>query len=308
MGESDGQGSAATDRATLSGPFQGLIDDYCEYLELVAGKSPATVKGYRSDLIPLARELHSVKDFTLSALRSWLAKAVSEGKSKATLARRTAAVKGFSAWLVKQGELDRDVAARLVSPKTGRHLPRVLAQSEAGELVGNVVSADETSFARDCAMLELMYAAGVRIGELVGLDVGDVDVDKRVAKVTGKGNKQRMVPFGEAASDALWQWLQLRGELAIDGEDALFVGARGKRIDPRQVRRVVERASEVTGVRGLTPHGLRHSAATHMLEGGADLRIVQEMLGHSSLQTTQIYTHVTASRLKAAFDQAHPRA
>lgn len=308
MGEIDRQGSVAKGRAALPGPFHGLIDDYCEYLELVAGKSPATIKGYRSDLFLLAQELNDVEDFTLSALRSWLAKAVSEGKSKATLARRTAAVKGFSAWLVKQGELDRDVAARLVSPKTGRHLPRVLTQPEAGELVGNAVSADETSFARDCAMLELMYAAGVRIGELVGLDVGDVDVDKRVAKVTGKGNKQRMVPFGEAASDALRQWLQLRGELALDGEAALFVGARGKRIDPRQVRRVVERASEVTGVRGLTPHGLRHSAATHMLEGGADLRIVQEMLGHSSLQTTQIYTHVTASRLKAAFDQAHPRA
>ncbi|QGU02291.1 Tyrosine recombinase XerC [Corynebacterium kalinowskii] len=285
-----------------------LIEDYCESLHLVAGKSPATIKSYRSDLQLLAQDVATTKELTLSSLRAWLAKAVAEGKSKATLARRTASVKGFSAWLVKQGELDRDVAARLVTPKAGRHLPRVLAQKEAGELVGNAVSEDEVQFARDSAILELMYAAGVRIGELVGLDVGDVDVAKRTAKVTGKGNKQRMVPFGAAAADALSQWITVRGELAQAEESALFVGVRGKRIDPRQVRRVVERAAAVTGVSDLTPHGLRHSAATHMLEGGADLRIVQEMLGHSSLQTTQIYTHVTASRLKAAFDQAHPRA
>lgn len=285
-----------------------LIEDYCESLHLVAGKSPATIKSYRSDLQLLAQDVATTKELTLSSLRAWLAKAVAEGKSKATLARRTASVKGFSAWLVKQGELDRDVAARLVTPKAGRHLPRVLAQKEAGELVGNAVSEDEVQFARDSAILELMYAAGVRIGELVGLDVGDVDVAKRTAKVTGKGNKQRMVPFGAAAADALSQWITVRGELAQAEESALFVGVRGRRIDPRQVRRVVERAAAVTGVSDLTPHGLRHSAATHMLEGGADLRIVQELLGHSSLQTTQIYTHVTASRLKAAFDQAHPRA
>lgn len=285
-----------------------LIDDYCESLLLVEGKSKATVKGYRSDLALLAAQVESTNEFTLGALRQWLADAVAEGKSRATLARRTAAVKSFSSWLVKKGELDKDVAARLVTPKAGRHLPTVLSETQAGELVGNASSGSEIEFLRDSAMLELMYAAGIRIGELVGLDVGAVDVDKRTAKVTGKGDKQRVVPFGEAAGDALRQWLAVRGQLAATGESALFVGVRGKRIDPRQVRRVVDKAATVTGARGLTPHGLRHTAATHLLEGGADLRIVQELLGHSSLQTTQIYTHVSADRLKAAFDQAHPRA
>lgn len=285
-----------------------LIDDFCDQLQLVQGKSPATVKSYRSDLLLCAESVPDTSDFTLSALRGWLAEAVAEGKSKATLARRTASLKNFSAWLVKQGELSIDVAARLVTPKVGRKLPRVLAEAEAGELMVSAVSRDEPEFARDSAMLELLYAGGLRIGELVGLDVGDIDVEKRTAKVTGKGNKQRIVPFGEAAADALGAWFDVRGELAERDESAVFVGVRGKRIDPRQVRRVVERAAEVAGASELTPHGLRHSAATHMLEGGADLRIVQELLGHSSLQTTQIYTHVTASRLKAAFDRAHPRA
>lgn len=285
-----------------------LIDDYCENLQLVAGKSPATIKGYRSDLTLLASRLETTQDFTLAGLRQWLADAVQEGKSKSTLARRTAAVKSFSSWLVAQGEIDKDVAARLVAPKARRHLPKVLLEKEAGELVGNAVSSDEKEFLRDTAMLELMYAAGMRIGELVGLDVAEIDVEKRTARVTGKGNKQRVVPFGEPAADAVRQWLKVRRDMADPGEPALFVGVRGKRIDPRQVRRVVERAAAVTGVPTLTPHGLRHSAATHLLEGGADLRIVQELLGHSSLQTTQIYTHVSAARLKAAFDQAHPRA
>ncbi|MEJ6012553.1 tyrosine recombinase XerC [Corynebacterium sp. H127] len=286
-----------------------LIDDYCEALHLVAGKSPATVKGYRSDLTLLAEVVPSTAEFQLVALRAWLGQAVAEGKARSTLARRTAAVKGFSSWLVKHGEIETDVAARLVSPKPGRHLPRVLAAKEAGELMGNAASHSEAEFLRDSAILELMYAAGIRVGELVGLDVDDLSLSSKTARVTGKGNKQRVVPFGAAAADALGQWLGSgRKELAAAGEAALFVGVRGKRIDPRQVRRVVEQAAAVSGISGLTPHGLRHSSATHLLDGGADLRVVQEMLGHSSLQTTQIYTHVSADRLKAAFDQAHPRA
>lgn len=286
-----------------------LIEDFCDTLSLVQGKSPATVRGYRSDLLSLAQQVHTTENFTLRALRGWLATAIAEGKTPATLARRTAALKSFSAWLCKQGEIDKDVAARLVTPKTGRHLPKVLREEEAGELMGNAASRSEVEYLRDCAILELMYAGGIRIGELVGLDVVDVSVEKRTAKVTGKGDKQRVVPFGQAAADALRQWLLGgRGKLASPEESALFVGVRGKRINPRQVRRIVERAAQVSGVAGLTPHGLRHSAATHLLEGGADLRVVQELLGHSSLQTTQIYTHVSSARLKAAFDQAHPRA
>lgn len=159
-------------------------------------------------------------------------------------------------------------------------------------------------------MLELLYATGMRVGELTGLNLSDIDLARGLARVTGKGNKQRVVPFGREATLALNEWLEFgRSELANGkAEDAVFVGSRGGRIDQRQVRRVVERAGQRAGVSDISPHTLRHTAATHMLEGGADLRVVQEMLGHSSLQTTQIYTHVSAQRLKNVYDQAHPRA
>ena len=243
-----------------------------------------------------------------TALRGWLAVAVSEGKARATLARRTASLKSFSRWALRHGHLDSDVAARLVTPKVNRHLPEVLGTKQAGEFVGNAASADEPEFLRDTAMLELLYATGMRVSELTGLDVKDVDLKRGVARVLGKGNKERTVPFGNAAVDAVRQWIdQARPGMAGADEPALFVGVRGKRIDPRQVRRVVEKAGVVTG-QSVTPHEIRHTAATHLLEGGADLRIVQELLGHSSLQTTQIYTHVSAERLKDVFKQAHPRA
>ena len=157
------------------------------------------------------------------------------------------------------------------------------------------------SLVRDTAMLELLYATGMRVSELTGIDLHDIDSSRQTIRVLGKGNKERIVPFGDAANTALNAWLARREELAKD-PDALFVGTRGKRIDQRQVRRVVEAAGEVS------PHALRHSTATHLLEGGADLRVVQELLGHSSLQTTQVYTHVTSERLKKVFNQAHPRA
>lgn len=295
----------------MGGPARQVaeaVEDFAEQQLLVAGRSPATVRGYRSDLLNLAAGISTFADFTLNNLRAWLAEAVVEGKSRATLARRTASARAFSTWAVRQGHLESDVAARLVTPKVNRSLPKVLGESQAGELMGNSASADEPEFLRDSAMLELLYATGIRVGELCGLDITDVDLPGRTARVTGKGDRQRVVPFGHAAGDALRQWLdQGRDEFARE-TDALFVGVRGGRIDPRQVRRVVSRAATVTGAAGLTPHSLRHTAATHLLEGGADLRIVQEMLGHSSLQTTQIYTHVSAQRLREAYRQAHPRA
>lgn len=284
------------------------IEDFAEHQLLVVGRSEATVRGYRSDLNGLAAGITTFREFTLNNLRAWLAEAVNEGLSRATLARRTAAVRAFSTWAVKQGHLESNVAARLVSPKINRSLPQILGERQAGELMGNASSADEPEFLRDSAMLELLYATGIRVAELCGLDIGDIDLGRRMAKVLGKGNKERVVPFGAAATDALRQWLDHgRPEFSRDN-DALFLGIRGGRIDPRQVRRVVTKAAEVTGVTGLSPHGLRHTAATHLLEGGADLRVVQEMLGHSSLQTTQIYTHVSAQRLKEVYLRAHPRA
>lgn len=277
------------------------IYDFAEHQRLVLGRSEATIKGYTSDLLDLAKTIDSFSSFTLPRLRNWLAAAVAEGKARSTLARRTASVKAFSTWAVKQRYLRTDEAAKLSSPKVPKHLPKVLDPKEASAAMDNAKSADELHLVRDTAMLELLYATGMRVSELTGIDLHDIDSSRQTIRVLGKGNKERIVPFGDAANTALNAWLARREELAKD-PDALFVGTRGKRIDQRQVRRVVEAAGEVS------PHALRHSAATHLLEGGADLRVVQELLGHSSLQTTQVYTHVTSERLKKVFNQAHPRA
>lgn len=277
------------------------IYDFAEHQRLVLGRSEATIKGYTSDLLDLAKTIDSFSSFTLPRLRNWLAAAVAEGKARSTLARRTASVKAFSTWAVKQRYLRTDEAAKLSSPKVPKHLPKVLDPKEASAAMDNAKSADELHLVRDTAMLELLYATGMRVSELTGIDLHDIDSSRQTIRVLGKGNKERIVPFGDAANTALNAWLARREELAKD-PDALFVGTRGKRIDQRQVRRVVEAAGEVS------PHALRHSTATHLLEGGADLRVVQELLGHSSLQTTQVYTHVTSERLKKVFNQAHPRA
>ena len=274
------------------------IYDFSEHQRLVLGRSEATIKGYTSDLLDLAKTIDSFSSFTLPRLRNWLA---AEGKARSTLARRTASVKAFSTWAVKQGYLRTDEAAKLSSPKVPKHLPKVLDPKEASAAMDNAKSADELHLVRYTAMLELLYATGMRVSELTGIDLHDIDSSRQTIRVLGKGNKERIVPFGDAANTALNAWLARREELAKD-PDALFVGTRGKRIDQRQVRRVVEAAGEVS------PHALRHSTATHLLEGGADLRVVQELLGHSSLQTTQVYTHVTSERLKKVFNQAHPRA
>lgn len=291
--------------------LEEAIDDFADHALLVKGRSEATVKGYRSDLRTLVEVAPTFDDFTLIALRGWLADAMRQGLARSTMARRTAAARSFSTWAYERGYLDSDVAARLVTPQINRHLPDVVTPSRAGELVEAEINpdADGPEAARDRAMLELMYATGMRVAELTGLDVDDVDTKQGLARVTGKGNKQRVVPFGERTIAAIEEWKTRRTELVGEKSGhALFLGSRGGRIDQRQVRRVVERAAQRTGDTDLSPHALRHSAATHMLEGGADLRVVQELLGHSSLQTTQIYTHVSAQRLKNVYDQAHPRA
>ena len=304
--------------------LEAAIDDFADYALLVKGRSPATVKGYRSDLRTLVPLCATFADFTLPTLRAWLADALRSGLARSTMARRTASARAFSTWAYERGHLDSDVAARLATPQVNRHLPDVVTPARAGQLVEAEINADAASpeAARDRAMLELLYATGMRVAELTGLDIADIDASRRLARVTGKGNKQRVVPFGDNAATALEAWLARRDELlkpgaaasasadssASSASEALFLGSRGGRIDQRQVRRVVERAAQRTGDSDLSPHALRHSAATHMLEGGADLRVVQELLGHSSLQTTQIYTHVSAQRLKSVYDQAHPRA
>ena len=322
-----------------AGQLAAAVEDFCEHLVLVKGRSRATARGYRSDLLGLSEVAPNFASFTLEALRGWLADAAERGLSRATIARRVAAAKAFSSWAVAEGHLDDDVAARLRSPAPGRHLPEVLgearvagvldeakratgakpqagrggdAEGEAAADGGEPPSPRERAVRlRDAAILEALYATGIRVSELCGLDVDDVDLAGRRMSVLGKGNKQRVVPFGRPCARALRAWLEEgRPVLARpDGTaEAVFLGARGGRLDQRQARRVVKDATAGESGEGVGPHGLRHSAATHLLDGGADLRVVQEVLGHESLATTQIYTHVSAARLAEVYRQAHPRA
>jgi len=234
------------------------------------------------------------------------------------LARRAAAARTFTEWARMVGLATEDPGRALSSPRPHRTLPAVLGHDEALALVNETQAAalnqrpiDEALELRDRLIVELLYATGIRVSELVGLDVGDVDRRRHVLRVLGKGAKERTVPYGLPADVALESWLE-RGRLQLarsDSGSAVLLGLRGARIDPRTVRRVVhDRLRAVSGAPNLGPHGLRHTAATHLLEGGADLRAVQELLGHRSLATTQIYTHVSVERLRRAYDQAHPRA
>lgn len=296
-----------------------LLEDYERHLTSERDLSAHSIRAYINDvrglLSHLARLGHDdLGTADLRALRSWLAQQQSLGKSRGTLARRATAARVFTAWAQRTGRVATDPGASLGSPKTHRVLPDVLRQRDASALLdiaGTAADDGEPVGQRDLAMLELLYATGIRVGELCGLDVDDLDRNRRVVRVFGKGRKERSVPYGVPAARALDQWLQGgRPALVRQGSGpALFLGARGGRIDQRTVRRVVHALlAEVPDAPDLAPHGLRHSAATHLLEGGADLRSVQELLGHASLATTQIYTHVSSERLRAAYQQAHPRA
>lgn len=292
-----------------------VLDDFDEYLALQCGRSAHTRRAYRGDLRALFDFTGGGLDtVTLPTLRSWLAAQAGAGTARTTLARRTSSVKTFSTWAARRGLLTEDVAARLQVPKAHRTLPAVLRRDQAidaMEAMNPAVREGDPLALRDRLIVEMLYATGIRVSELCGLDIDDIDTARRVLQVLGKGNKQRTVPFGEPAQVALTAWLtEGRPALATaDSGPALLLGARGKRLDPRQARTVVHQTvSAVDGAPDIGPHGLRHSAATHLLEGGADLRIVQELLGHTSLATTQLYTHVTVDRLRAVHDQAHPRA
>jgi integrase/recombinase XerC len=314
--ESDGQPGAGSGEE-LSEAFVRVLADYERHLAIERNLSAHTVRAYLGDLVSLLTHLSRLgcdrlEDLDRRSLRSWLANQHTRGKARSTLARRTTTVRGFTSWLVRTGRLPTDPAAGLASPKPHRTLPSVLRADEAASLIeAIVVDADGPIGMRDLAILELLYATGIRVGELCGLDLDDVDRERQVVRVLGKGRKERTVPYGGPAARALSRWLaEARPLLARPGSGAaLFLGSRGGRIDQRAVRRMThERIAEVPGAPDIGPHGLRHSAATHLLEGGADLRAVQELLGHASLATTQLYTHVTTDRLRKAYQQAHPRA
>ncbi len=297
-----------------------IRDAFLKYLESERNLSAHTIRAYLGDLDSFFEHLEKLDrtDFSkleLSHIRSWLANQQVKGGARTTLSRRAVSIRLFTKWATKKGYLAKDVGATLATPKGARTLPDVLNVADAGlamdALATRVAEEDGPLSKRDCAMVEVLYASGARVSELCGLDLQDIDYERNTIRVIGKGNKERTIPLGNPAMRALDAWLKEgRPSLAGDKSDrAVFLGARGKRIDQRTVRTVVYQALEaLEGAVKLGPHALRHSAATHLLEGGADLRTVQEILGHASLATTQIYTHVSTKRLQKAFKQAHPRA
>jgi integrase/recombinase XerC len=304
---------------SLSEGFTVLLADYERHLTAERDLSKHSVRAYLGDIADLLDHLTrlghdaDLNGLDIRGLRSWLAKQQSLGKARSTMARRATAARVFTAWAQRTGRIKTDPGALLASPKPHRPLPGVLGQADTRAVLdAAAVAADDGSPVglRDLAIMELLYATGIRVGELCALDVDEVDSSRRVVRVFGKGRKERSVPYGVPAAAALETWMQTaRPQLVQPGSGAaLFLGARGGRIDQRTVRRVVHARIGAVDAPDLSPHGLRHTAATHLLEGGADLRSVQELLGHASLATTQVYTHVSGDRLRRAYEQAHPRA
>lgn len=301
-----------------------VLEEFILHLTHERGLSQHTIRSYRSDLLQLDQAWGPVGQLDLTAIRTWLADLHGAGASRATLNRKTASVRSFTAWAHRRGHLSEDPSVRLRTASQGGQLPDVLQDRHVQDLTRHLQDhcdltreardqdpAAHSMALRDAAMVELLYATGIRVSELVGLDLASFAGDRRLVKVLGKGDKERMVPYGVPAERALEEWLQQgRPVLQVPASGAaVFIGRRGRRIDARVVRKVVDDALESlgsTGARG--PHALRHTAATHLLDGGADLRTVQELLGHASLSTTQLYTHVSVEGLREAYGQAHPRA
>ena len=295
-----------------------LIAQYEEHPAMVRNLSDNSIRGYVGDLESFLAHMEKLKvlefkDLTIEHIRSWLANLQTTGVARSTLTRRIVSIRAFTNWAASNGWLTSDLGANLSIPKAHRTLPEILDVDEAAQILKalEVKAGEEVSAVnlRDLAMLEILYASGIRVSELCGLNLGDIDASRNTLSVIGKGDRQRVVPLGIPAMKALQNYLSNgRGEfLNNKSADAVFLGSRGKRIDQRTVREVVYEAMKAVGAT-MGPHGLRHSAATHLLEGGADLRTVQEILGHASLATTQIYTHVSPERLQSAYKQAHPRA
>ncbi len=311
--------------------LDALVDRYLDHVRIERGSSPHTVAAYASDLADLVafaeeRGRTAPTGLDLDLLRDWLWAATEHGLARATIARRAASARGFGAWLERTGALASDPAVRLRAPRAHRTLPRVVAAPAVTELLPSHAARaadDEPVHVRDLAIIELLYACGLRVSELVGLDLDDIDRSNRTVRVTGKGSKERVVPYGAPAATALDRYLErarpamLARANAYDATrpvrtgavHAAFLGVRGGRLGVRSVHRLVaELLRDIPGTGPAGPHAFRHSAATHLLDGGADLRAVQEFLGHASLGTTQIYTHVSAERLKQTYRTAHPRA
>ena len=295
-----------------------LIQRFLSNLAAAKGYSPNTVRAYGSDLRELLEHLYHLgrsetTDVTLDDIRDWLYRVTEAGAAKSSVARKSASVRAFTAWMERGGMHPEDLGLRLRSPKIGRPLPKVVSHGSLDEVFGALaqgVATGNPDRLFDSVVVEILYATGMRVSELAGLNLGDIDYARRLLRVTGKGNKQRMVPYGEPAAAALELWIQ-KGRPHFQTEatdDALLISAKGKRVNVRLIYGLVAKLLGATQTGAVGPHALRHTAATHLLDGGADLRAVQELLGHSSLGTTQIYTHVSVERLKQGYGNAHPRA
>ena len=299
---------------------QELEAAYRAHLVNERNLSENSIRAYVADLESLLLHVNQLgivefSQLTLNHIRSWLANLQSRGAARSSITRRVVSIRAFTYWGARNGWLERDIGRDLVAPKPERHLPEVLDVDSASltlEALQTRANEEQTPESiRDIAIVETLYGSGIRVSELTGLNLEDIDRERNTLRVIGKGNKERIVPIGIPAMRALEMWIvEGRSKLThFATERALFVGSRGKRIDQRVVREIVYLATEALGAnKRVGPHALRHSAATHLLEGGADLRTVQEILGHSSLSTTQIYTHVSEERIKKAYEQAHPRA
>lgn len=307
----------------MAAALEPAIARFIEHLSSEVRASRHTLDAYRRDLQQLSAFLRaelgrnpSLSDVTKLSLRRWLGVLSSE-RSPITIGRKLAAVRSFFRYLERQGAIKSDPSALLASPKVRRKLPLFLG-AEAAERVVTAPNEDrarrEVERLRDTALLELLYGSGIRVSELNGLDLGDIDLRAQRLRVVGKGNKERIVPLGGKARSAVEAYLARRAELrhprsGVQDPDALLLGRHGKRLGVRRTQSIVRRYGALgTGRPDLHPHALRHSCATHMLEGGADLRAIQEMLGHASLSTTQRYTHLSLDQLMRVYDQAHPLA
>lgn len=297
--------------------FAEALAGFERHLVLERNRSAHTVRAYTSDvngLLTFASALHreQLEQIDLALLRDWLGEQHLAGHSRSTIARRAASLRAFTAWCERRGLIASDPSRRLKSPRVPHKLPVILDANEATKLMefaGSRAIDQDPVASRDHAIVELLYGTGMRVSELCLLDLLNISWESRTVRVLGKGRKERVVPYGIPAERALAAWINVRQALVVpNSPTAVFLGVRGHRLDPRAARSVVVRLTQDAHLPRLAPHGLRHSAATHVLEGGADLRAVQELLGHASLATTQQYTHVSVERLRSAFDQAHPRA
>ncbi|HEV7763396.1 MAG TPA: tyrosine recombinase XerC [Thermoanaerobaculia bacterium] len=296
------------------------IGDFLDYLTYERNVSPNTISAYRDDLesftgflcndyFTMGRDQIELARVDHLTVRSYLAHLSRRKLARASVARHLSALRSFFKFLVREGAVEANPARTVATPKREKHLPTVMQPSDVALLIEQP-DRNETLGLRDAAYLELLYASGLRISELVGIDIDDLELRARLVKVHGKGSKERIVPFGTKAEEALRAWMAVRDELVTDVEEqAVFVNYRGKRITTRSVRRLFDTYLKQAALRaGISPHTMRHSFATHLLNAGADLRGIQELLGHASLSTTQKYTHLNDWQLIAVYKKAHPRA